>query len=418
MKCLPRRACCLLAPSLSRVAARVVRPGMRLGAALGVVLGVGLLAAGAARAEVLRLRSGEVLDVEQVEVQGETLRVRLRAGGGSGRASLPFARIEPADLLRVLAPRTGPGDAAGHLRLSRVALEAGQLALALEAALRAATLDPALAPAWADVQAAVQARLAQDALHEVELDLRLGRPAAARERARALLEQGLPVVPPPAEAAKARLLLGLCEAALQAAAAAPEAPPAPAAVPAPGPAAPPALGDPATLPSAVRDADALVQRGLRAREEAALPGLAAAGREARLVEAATRLLEARRLLLDLAPGSVPGLGERLEALRAWLVATWLDLADLARAAGQPGLAFERVQAALVLDPASERAWELRRWIEQAWAQGALPPAGPVFVGGLAPGAGRGLPAGPAHGGGVRHGSGAPGGAVHNPGTRR
>lgn len=380
------------------------------GAALGLLLGCLLAGAGGARAEALRLRSGEVLDVEQVELAGEALRVRVRAGGGTGTATLPLARVEPADLLRVLLPRTGPGDAAGHLRIARVALEAGQLALALEAAARAAALDAACLPAWAEVQEAVQARLAQDALAEVELDLRLGRPAAAGERARALLEQGVPVVPPAAEAAKARLLLGLAQAAQA------QGPPAgapPAAAPAPP--ALPGLAGP--QPSAVVDAEALAQRGLRAREEAALPGLAAAAREARLAEAAARLLEARRLLLALEPGSVPGLVERLERLRGWLVATWLDLADLARAAGRPDLAFERVQAALVLDPGSERAWELRRWIEQAWAAASLPPAGPAAVGGLAPAWGLARP-GPFAGQGAGVPPASPGGAVHNPGTRR
>ncbi|MFM8979957.1 MAG: hypothetical protein ACKOSS_05795 [Planctomycetia bacterium] len=449
MRCLARHACLLLGRALARAA--LLCAGLPCSGLLcSGLLAAGLLlvpgVVGTAWAEALRLRSGEVLDVEQVEVLGEALRVRVRAGGGTGTATLPLARVEPADLLRVLLPRTGPGDAPGHLRIARVALEAGQLALALEASARAAALDGTLLGAWSQVQEAVQARLAQDALAEVELDLRLGRPAAAHARACALLEQGLPVVPPPTEAAKARLLRDLARAALEAG-----TPSSPSPLPAPAgpldvppglsPAWPPLPGAGGPLPSALVDADALAQRGLRAREEAALPGLAAAARDERLSEAAARLLDARRLLLAVEPGSVPGLSERLERLRLWLVATWLDLADLARAAGRPDLAFERVQAALVLDPASERAWELRRWIEQAWAATTLPPAGPAVVGGLAPAwgsvpsglapvPGPGPGPGSGHGSGVRRSGGSPagspagsppgsqGGAVHNPGTRR
>ena len=63
-----------------------------------------------------------------------------------------------------------------------------------------------------------------------------------------------------------------------------------------------------------------------------------------------------------------------------LVATWLDLADLARGAGQPAIALDRVQAALVLEPEHPRAWELRRWIEgDLWGPFAgAPPEPPVW----------------------------------------
>jgi tetratricopeptide (TPR) repeat protein len=308
------------------------------------------------RAETVRLKSGAAYEASSVEVKGERLVLRLSLGAGTGTASFPFASIHAGDLARILAARLAPDDAPGQLRIARLALEAGRYAEAFERAQRAAMLDPLLGAGSTEVLAGIRAAQAREALVEIELDLRLGHALAARERALALLEAGVPVLPPELEAAMARLLLSLAEAVL--------APPMPAD-------APPALleADPALPPgmaapsSAWTDAVALQERGLAARMQAADPALAAPQREVLLSEAAVDLLDARRLLLALPTTAAPDLGARLERLRELLVATWLDLADLARGAGQPGVALDRVQAALVLDPEHPRAWELRRWIE-------------------------------------------------------
>jgi tetratricopeptide (TPR) repeat protein len=312
--------------------------------------------AGAAHAEPVRLRAGTTLEATSIQVQGDALLLHLEVGAGKGTMRLPMAQVAPADLVRLLAARTDPGDAPGQLRIARAALEAGLFAEAVGRAAAAAALDPALAVEQARVEHAVRTALADDALAEIELDLRLGRPGAARVRAAQLLEHGVPVVPPDLEAARARLLLALAEDALAKAAKAAAAKPVPLAPPAPGPA-------PAAAVAAVADAAALTSRALDARERAADPSLAPARREAFLSDAAIHLLHARRILLALGAGAAPDLLSRLEALRGLLVATWLDMADLARGACQPGIALDRVQAALVLEPESERAWELRRWLE-------------------------------------------------------
>ncbi len=412
-------------------------------AALGCAVLVGAFA-GQGRAETVRLKSGAAYEAHSLEVKGERLVLRLSLGAGTGTASFPFASIHAGDLARILAARLAADDAPGQLRIARLALEAGRYAEAVERAQRAAMLDPLLGAGSTEVLGAVRAAQAGAALVEIELDLRLGRPLAARERAWALLEAGVPVTAPELEAAKARLLLALAEAALapqQAAEAPVEAPPEPLG---PQGAPPPGIAAP---PSAWTDALALQARALETRTQAADPALAAPQREALLSGAAVDLLDARRLLLALPTTAAPDLGARLESLRGLLVATWLDLADLARGAGQPEIALDRVQAALVLDPEHPRAWELRRWIEgdlsAAFLTGPLEPSvwfspgyfssgyfgsgflssGPGF-GSCAPCAGPYASGfrlhlhGHSHGHSHGHGGGGGGGAQHNAGRRR
>jgi|GEM_PF-5746702 len=379
------------------------------------------------RAETVRLKSGAAYEAASVEVKGESLVLRLSLGLGTGTASFPFASIQAGDLARILAARLAPDDAPGQLRIARLALEAGRYAEAAERAQRAALLDPILGAGSTEVLGGIRAAQAGEALVEIELDLRLRHPLAARERARALLEAGVPVVPPELEAAKARLLLGLAEAAL--------VPPAPAVAPPPIAAPPPGIAAPA---SAWSDAVALQGRALAARMQAADPALAAPQRETLLAAAAIDLLDARRLLLALPTNAAPDLGARLERLRELLVATWLDLADLARGAGQPAVALDRVQAALVLEPEHARAWELRRWIEGdlSGAFAFAPPEPPVwfspgyFFPGRSFGCCRPAFAGPyasgfrlhshghSHGQPHGHSGGGAGGASHHVGRRR
>jgi hypothetical protein len=190
----------------------------------------------------------------------------------------------------------------------------------------------------------------------------------------------------------------------------------------------------------------LEARALEAREQAADPALAAGAREALLSAAGVDLLDARRRLLALPTTAAADLGVRLDRLRGLLVATWLDLADLARGVGRPDVALDRAQAALVLEPESDRAWELRRWIESDLATPLLVQEAPVWFSGgwfsggwfsgggfgsrSAWGGGGGCGCGPYAGGfrayGVVRGSGGGsasragggGGAVHHPGQRR
>lgn len=403
---------------------------------LAAVLGAALLvvAGRAAWAEPVRLRTGATLEVTSIALEGEAFVLGLEIGAGKGTMKLPLAQVEPADLVRLLRPRTAPGDARGQVRLAHAALAAGLHVEAVERAAAAAQLDPLWAPEQERVVDAVRAAEAGDALREAELDLRLARPTAARTRLRLLLEDGVPVVPPDLEAQRARLLLRLAEAALKTSLAAlgpvPPTPPAPGA----GAAAPaPAPVDPAAA-AALADAEAQRARAEQARERAADPALAAPKRERLLLDAATHLLHARRTLLALPATASADLGARLEGLRGLLVATWLDLADLARGACAWAAALDRVQAALVLEPESERAWELRRWIEaDLHAPLVLPPEPPLLldVGFGSPFArwgwpapyptvfGSRPPAGPYAGGyGHREGHGNGGGAVHHPGTRR
>src|SRR5688572_12461556 len=102
--------------------------------------------AGAAHAETVRLRAGTTLEVQSLELQGDVLVLRLEIGAGKGTMRLPLAHVEPADLVRLLAPRTAVGDARGHLRIALAALEAELFAEAVGRAATAAALDPALAP--------------------------------------------------------------------------------------------------------------------------------------------------------------------------------------------------------------------------------------------------------------------------------
>ena len=82
--------------------------------------------------------------------------------------------------------------------------------------------------------------------------------------------------------------------------------------------------------AALDDAGLLTQRAVQARERAADPALPAPQREVHLLAAAEQLLHARRVLQAVSSGDAPALTQRLDGLRALLLATWLDLADLAR----------------------------------------------------------------------------------------
>jgi hypothetical protein len=322
-----------------------------LAALLAVALG-----AGAARAETVVMRNGDVLEASEVRLapKGNGIVVTIKVEGGTASYTFAFARVDPASLLALLDARTPADDAAGQARLARIALEVGRRDEAALRIARAVALDLAFAPERDEIFTRIQELEVLDAVQSVERRLRAGDPKGALVLAETLLDGGLGVGATDEHVLRVNALAELARRILQA-----KASP----TPAPAPPAPPGSPVPAP-PGPLDEAAALEERALAARDAAADPAIPMADAIRHLEVAAKALLDARRLLAKILPPPTEEVAARKAAARDLLVATWLDLADLLRQAGDFGAALDRVRAALILDPGDERAWEIRRWIEE------------------------------------------------------
>jgi hypothetical protein len=117
----------------------VVLPCLAL---FGMLLG----SARSADAESLRLRSGQVLQAESVEVLDTGFRVELRSADQTTFVEFPFDRFAPKAALKIFDRHTEALDPRRKLQGAELALSLGLLEEAKRRYTRAATLDPAFAP--------------------------------------------------------------------------------------------------------------------------------------------------------------------------------------------------------------------------------------------------------------------------------
>ncbi len=325
--------------------------------ALLVLLSVGPAVA----SETIRLRGGDKLEVDAVEVLEDRIRITLLRDGGTARMDLPFARLQGRGLLALIDRHTSPEDATWRLRSARLALERGLRAEAARRFRRAAKLDPALAEERDAGLARIAALEATDGLDALERALRRGDdPHAAMALAGALLDGPQAASLTPAQRLRAETLARLARALFKreqqrAARALIEAKkPAP-----PAPVEPPPVDE--DLASRLR---ALETKADVAREAASQPKLSSTRALRHLRKAADLLRDARRVLRSAPPAARTALVETSERLRLTLAATYLELADLLRVLGRFNEARAHVRAALILDPGNERAWTQRELIER------------------------------------------------------
>jgi hypothetical protein len=299
-------------------------------------------------AEEVVLASGARYDARDVALTAKDVTFTFTADGGRATLTLPLERIAPESRISLLLARIDPKDGKAQLRVARTALEIGLPGVAAARFRRAAELDPSLAAERDAGLAAIRdAGLARD-LDAAEELVKRGRNDLALEKAKdvaARAEAGSEL------RARAESLGGLAakladrdrERAKREAEAA---------------AAAQAEADAAAVADALTRADKAVQNGLGQRAKAADPDVSASEATHALEAAEASFKEARRLLAVARSRSGVPLAEvetRDARIVTLVVATHLDLAELFRQDRRFDKARDLARAALVLDPASDRA---------------------------------------------------------------
>lgn len=156
-----------------------------------LLLAAGLLAGVAAPpawADTIRLRSGESLEVDAVEVLEDRVRVTMQREGQAVRVEFKFEKFTPRTVLKLFDRGNEADDARACLGGARLALRVGLPKEARRRFRKAAKLDPALVPEVDQGLQEVRFAEATQAFKRLEERLRKGKdPAVVHEALEALL---------------------------------------------------------------------------------------------------------------------------------------------------------------------------------------------------------------------------------------
>lgn len=154
----------------------------------GVIAALALLSAEQAQADSIRLRSGQLLEVESVEVREDGLRVSIKKNGETAIVDFPFDRFKPETLLKIVDRQLDPDSGAQRLRSARIALKVGLLKQAKQRFEQAAKLDAALTEACEAGLLEIEQHGAAKALKRLENELRkTKKPSEVLKKLEALL---------------------------------------------------------------------------------------------------------------------------------------------------------------------------------------------------------------------------------------
>ena len=140
-----------------------------------VLVALAPLPGDSAYADTIRLRSGQVLEVEAVEVLDGRFRLRMHKDGETVHVDLAFERLEPAYLLKVFDRYTDPKNAEQRLHSAQVALKFGLSKEAKRRFKQAAALNEKLLPQSEEGLLGVEKLEAAKALKKLEDRLRKGK---------------------------------------------------------------------------------------------------------------------------------------------------------------------------------------------------------------------------------------------------
>ncbi|MDJ0974606.1 MAG: hypothetical protein QNJ98_09120 [Planctomycetota bacterium] len=323
-----------------------------------------LLLAPPAEAETLVLKSGKKVKAASVELEDDAVVATLHVDGGTAIVRYRFDRLEPFHLIdllerRLIVGQDAKADGAAALQIAAIAKRHGLLDEAVVWLSRAAEIDPALVPKRDAGLETIRTARVNGAFGVLEDLMRAKQPEKLIDAADEVLAGELGLLLTPAEALRVGALRGL---AVKLAAKGKAPVPAAAAPAAPAGLAPAAGLDAKTV-KALDRVDAALGKATAARDKATDPGISNVRARKLLETGAKSLLDARRLLRELAaPLPAPAL-DRAIAVDEALITTWLDVAELYHEANRFQTARRFLRAARLLDPENERAREIEIKLE-------------------------------------------------------